>query len=157
MAAAHIWPTGFAMPWPAMSGADPCTGSNIDGWSRGGLMFPLGATPIDPATAAARSERMSPNRLEATMTSRLRGLSTTRAASASTSILSSSTPPASATTSATTSSQNGIVWMIPLDLVAEVRMPRRALAWATAYAATRETPVRVKTASCTAISSGRPR
>ena len=157
MAAAHIWPTGFATPWPAMSGADPCTGSNIDGWSRGGLRLPLGATPIDPATAAARSERMSPNRLEATMTSRLRGLSTTRAARASTSILSSFTPPASPTTSATTSSQNGIVWMIPLDLVAEVRRPRRAWACATAYAATRETPVRVKTASCTAISSGRPR
>ena len=31
IAAAHICPTGLAMPLPAMSGADPWTGSNIDG------------------------------------------------------------------------------------------------------------------------------
>ena len=30
-AAAQRVPTGLAMPMPAMSGADPCTGSNIDG------------------------------------------------------------------------------------------------------------------------------
>ena len=84
-------------------------------------------------------------------------MSTTRAASASTSILSRVTSPACSTTSATTSSQNGMVWMMPLDLVAEVSSPRRAWACATAYSATRVTPVRVKTASWTAISSGRPR
>ncbi len=121
-------------------------------------MLPLGATPMEPAAAAARSDRMSPNRLDATMTSRLSGLSTIRAARASTSILSRLTPaPLVSTTSATTSSQNGMVWMMPLDLVAEVRIPRRALACSTAYCATRVMPARVKTASWTAISSGRPR
>ena len=34
-----------------------------------GSGWPTGAMPIEPATAAARSERMSPNRLEATITS----------------------------------------------------------------------------------------
>src|SRR5208283_4657831 len=27
----QIWPIGFATPFPAMSGAEPCTGSNMDG------------------------------------------------------------------------------------------------------------------------------
>jgi hypothetical protein len=27
----QIWPIGLATPWPAMSGAEPCTGSNSDG------------------------------------------------------------------------------------------------------------------------------
>ena len=57
------------MPWPAMSGAEPWTGSNIDGYSRSGFRLPEGAMPIEPATAAARSLRMSPNRFEATITS----------------------------------------------------------------------------------------
>jgi len=30
----RFWPIGLAMPRPAMSGAEPCTGSNIDGYSR---------------------------------------------------------------------------------------------------------------------------
>src|SRR5262249_57075583 len=30
MAPDQIWPIGLAMPWPAMSGAEPCTGSNTD-------------------------------------------------------------------------------------------------------------------------------
>ena len=33
---------GSALPWPAMSGAEPCTGSNIDGNSPHGLMLPRG-------------------------------------------------------------------------------------------------------------------
>ena len=40
------------MPWPAMSGAEPCTGSNIDGKVRSGLMLPLAASPMPPVTAA---------------------------------------------------------------------------------------------------------
>jgi hypothetical protein len=31
------------VPWPAMSGAEPWIGSNIDGWVRVGLMFAPGA------------------------------------------------------------------------------------------------------------------
>ena len=57
------------MPWPAMSGAEPCTGSNIEGKVRSGLMLPLAARPMPPVTAAARSVTMSPNRLSVTMTS----------------------------------------------------------------------------------------
>ena len=36
----QIWPIGLAMPCPAMSGAEPCTGSNTDGNLRSGLMLP---------------------------------------------------------------------------------------------------------------------
>ena len=32
MAPHQIWPMGLAMFLPAMSGADPCTGSNKEGW-----------------------------------------------------------------------------------------------------------------------------
>src|SRR5207244_6938819 len=36
----QIWPIGLAMFLPAMSGAEPCTGSNTDGNLRSGLMLP---------------------------------------------------------------------------------------------------------------------
>ena len=55
------------MPWPAMSGAEPCTGSNIDGLVRLTSRLPLAASPMPPVTAAARSVRMSPNRLSVTI------------------------------------------------------------------------------------------
>jgi hypothetical protein len=61
---------GSAMPWPAMSGAEPCTGSNIDGNAPVGLMLAEAASPMPPVTAAARSVMMSPNRLSVTMTSK---------------------------------------------------------------------------------------
>ena len=60
---------GSAMPCPAMSGALPCTGSNIDGFVRVASMLPLAARPMPPHTAAARSVMMSPNRLSVTITS----------------------------------------------------------------------------------------
>ena len=124
----QIAPIGFAIPWPAMSGADPCTGSNIDGNSRSGFRLPDGAMPIEPATAAARSLRMSPNRLEATITSKRPGLSTTIAASASISTCSESSCGCWAVACAKRSSQNGIVWMIPFDFVAEQMRPDRLAA-----------------------------
>src|SRR5579885_506539 len=56
-----------------MSGAEPCTGSNIEGSSRSGLMLAEGAIPIEPTTAGPRSDRMSPKRLEPTTTSNQSG------------------------------------------------------------------------------------
>ena len=82
--------------------------------------------PIEPATAAARSLRMSPNRLEATITSNRPGLSTTIAASASISTCSACSCGWRAVACANRSSQNGIVWMIPFDFVAEQMRPDRA-------------------------------
>ncbi len=69
-AADQIWPMGWRYPCPAMSGAEPCTGSNSDGKVRSGLMLADGAMPIVPHTAGPRSERMSPKRLEPTTTSK---------------------------------------------------------------------------------------
>ena len=116
------------MPWPAMSGAEPCTGSNMLGYSRSGFRLPDGAMPIEPATAAARSLRMSPNRLEATITSKRPGLSTTMAASASISTCSACSCGCWAVMCAKRSSQNGIVWMIPFDFVALQMRPERVSA-----------------------------
>lgn len=42
-----------------MSKAEPWIGSNIEGLVRVGSRFEVGAMPIEPARAAARSERMS--------------------------------------------------------------------------------------------------
>lgn len=52
-------PTGFAMPLPAISGAEPWIGSNMEGFLRVGSRLEEGAMPILPASAAARSERIS--------------------------------------------------------------------------------------------------
>jgi len=47
------------IPIPVMSNAEPWMGSNMDGFSRVGSRLDVGAIPILPARAAARSERMS--------------------------------------------------------------------------------------------------
>ncbi|MNC69999.1 hypothetical protein D3C75_1207590 [compost metagenome] len=70
---------GLAMLRPKMSGAEPCTGSNNDGNRRSGSMLAEGAIPMVPAQAGPRSERISPNRFEATTTSKRFGCSTKRA------------------------------------------------------------------------------
>ena len=49
---------GFAIPFPAMSGAEPCTGSKMPGPPSPRLAEP--ASPSPPVSAAATSERMSP-------------------------------------------------------------------------------------------------
>ena len=56
---------GFAIFFPAISGADPCTGSNNPLWSP---MFPDGARPNPPTSPALSSDNMSPNKLLETMT-----------------------------------------------------------------------------------------
>ena len=73
IAPARIVAIGLATPRPAMSGAEPWTGSNIEGPVRRGFKFALGASPIPPVTAALRSVRMSPNRFDATITSNWSG------------------------------------------------------------------------------------
>src|SRR6185312_3031434 len=120
MAPDQIWPIGLAMPLPAMSGAEPCTGSNIEGYLRSGLMFPDGATPIEPVSAGPRSERMSPNRLEPTTTSNQSGFRTKCAVRMSIWYWSALILGYFFFIASKRSSQNGMVWMMPLDLVAEV-------------------------------------
>src|SRR5882762_1196603 len=72
---------GFAIPLPAMSGAEPCTASNIAACSP---IFAPGARPSPPARPAISSERMSPNRFVATITSNCHGSVTSCIAQAST-------------------------------------------------------------------------
>src|SRR5512145_2569124 len=103
-----------------MSGAEPCTGSNIDGCSRSGLMLAPGAMPIPAATAGARSDRMSPNRLLATMTSNQSGCRTMCEQSMSMWNWSVLILGYSWAIAAKRSSQYGIEMEMPLDLVAEV-------------------------------------
>ena len=78
-------PIGLEMPLPAMSGAEPWTGSNIDGKRRSGLRLALAASPRLPARAEPRSERMSALRFEATTTDSSSGRRTNFALIASTS------------------------------------------------------------------------
>jgi hypothetical protein len=156
-AALQIAPIGFAIPLPAMSGAEPCTGSNMPMCAPApGEMFALAHTPSPPWIAPARSVRMSPNKLEATTTSSESGLRTMRAASASTSTFSRSTSGNFAPTSSTTSSQSTIVWRSAFDFVALVSSFRRARACSNAYRTMRSIPARVKTDVSTATSPTRP-
>ena len=84
-------PIGFAIPSPAMSGADPWIGS----YSPRRTAAPPaessspkeaeGKTPSDPASIDASSVRMSPNMFSVTMTSKLRGSRNSIIAHASTS------------------------------------------------------------------------
>src|SRR5215475_12288433 len=73
IAPAQTAPTGLARPVPAMSGADPCTGSNMPGLVRSGVMLALAAMPMPPWITAPMSVRMSPKRFDATMTSNRSG------------------------------------------------------------------------------------
>jgi hypothetical protein len=85
MAALRIAASGFTTPLPAISGAEPCTGSNIEGKRRDGSRLALAASPILPTTMAEMSLRISPKRFEATTTSKLSGRRMKFMAAASTS------------------------------------------------------------------------
>ena len=71
--AERIAASGLAIPCPVMSGAEPWTGSNILGDRRVGSMLALEASPMLPTTIAARSVKISPNKLLATTTSNVSG------------------------------------------------------------------------------------
>src|ERR1700761_3461894 len=108
------------MPLPAISGAEPCTGSKSEGKRRSGFMFAEGARPIVPVHAGPRSERMSPKRLEPTTTSNQSGCCTKCAVRMSMWYCEVLMPGYSFEIAAKRSSQYGIVIEMPLDLVAEV-------------------------------------
>jgi YD repeat-containing protein len=55
-------PIGLAMPWPAMSGADPCTGSNTDGKLPSGLILPDGALAMMTGAASAQQRTIYDSR-----------------------------------------------------------------------------------------------
>ena len=80
----RIAAVGSAFCCPAMSGAEPCTGSNMLGAVPSGLMLPLAARPMPPVIAPARSVRMSPKRLSVTITSNRAGSVTRKIVAAST-------------------------------------------------------------------------
>ena len=69
---------GFAIPLPAISGAEPCTGSYI------ALHFPFffspieadGSIPREPVNIEAQSDKISPNILVVTITSNCWGFLT---------------------------------------------------------------------------------
>ena len=68
---------GLATPLPAMSGAEPCTGSYIAlRFLVFGSISPSeadGSMPSEPVSIAAMSDSMSPNRLSVTITSNCLG------------------------------------------------------------------------------------
>src|ERR1041384_6185414 len=64
MAALPTAPMGLASPCPAMSGAEPCTGSNMLGKRRSGLRFALAARPRLPARALPRAARTAAGRAQ---------------------------------------------------------------------------------------------
>src|SRR3954469_17790768 len=103
-----------------MSGAEPGTGSNIEGKSRSGLRLAEGAMPMVPVHAGPRSERMSPKRLEPTTTSNQSGCCTKGAVRMSMWYCEVLMPGYSFETAAKPSSQYGMVIEMPLDFVAEV-------------------------------------
>ena len=61
---------------PAISGAEPWTGSNSDGNFFSGFIFADGAIPIVPVQAGPKSDKISPNKFDATTTSNHSGFKT---------------------------------------------------------------------------------
>ncbi|CAI6229417.1 unnamed protein product [Periconia digitata] len=148
-------PTGFAIPFPAISGALPWIGSNILGFFLVGSRLLLGAIPILPLSAAARSDRISACKLVATMVSRLFGSSVIRTVIASTNILSVSTSGYSLATSQKILSQNTIPCRCAFDLVTIVSFLRGlSFAVRNAKCMMRSTAALVNTETSVAIACG---
>ena len=74
MAADSIVAIGLAISLPAISGAEPCTGSYMPKLPVARLAD--GSIPMDPVIMLASSERISPNILLVTMTSNCFGFLT---------------------------------------------------------------------------------
>src|SRR5271156_189381 len=81
IATERMAPIGFAIPFPARSGAEPCTGSYS---ATGPPMLADPSTPIEPAMAPAWSESMSPNMFSVSNTSKSVGCETSAIAAEST-------------------------------------------------------------------------
>src|SRR5437899_11309869 len=105
-----------------MSGAEPWTGSNSEGNTRSGLMLADGAMPMVPVQAGPRSDRMSPNRLDATTTSNQSGCATKCAVRISMWNLSQRMSGYCLAIASTHSSQYGIGNEIPFDFADEVNL-----------------------------------
>src|ERR1019366_1281748 len=114
MAAVRIEPKGFAMFLPAIGGAEPWTGSNIDVFP--GWILPLAAIPSPPCRPAARSVMMSPNMLLVTMTSNWRGSRTICMQSASTYMCCAMICGYSPLTSLNTRCHRPPAWVMAFDL-----------------------------------------
>ena len=80
---------GFAIPFPAISGADPPLGSYKPNFVS--FKLALASIPIDPVTILASSERMSPNMFSVKITSNCPGFITSCIAQLSTNIFSTVT------------------------------------------------------------------
>ena len=78
-------PEGLAISFPAISGAEPCTASNI---AYSFPIFALPASPTEPDTSEAMSDIISPYKLRVTITSKFSGLFASFAEAISTNICS---------------------------------------------------------------------
>ena len=117
-------PAGFATPCPAICGAEPCTGSK-----RPGPSSPReadAARPRPPVTAAATSERMSPNVFSVRTTSIVSGAWTIVIANESTSAWSSGTSGYSPAPSSVTTSRHRREVCMHVDLVDRRQRGRHA-------------------------------
>src|SRR4030081_824494 len=129
----------------------------MEGYSRSGFRLADGASPIDPTTAAPRSERMSPKRFDPTTTSNQSGCCTKCAVRMSMWYCEVFTLGYSAEIALKRSSQNGMVIEMPLDLVAEVTcFFSRVFASSKANRMMRSHPFFEKIESCVASSCSVP-